>query len=92
MSISEEKTLPKKRSVSAGYIKSRIENFSFTEVADILNFLCFTDNGTPECSDYMYIRGKIDRCLRNHDNGEGYFVPLWELDCILAENNPFYRR
>lgn len=79
-----------KPSIPQEYIKNRIECFGFTEVSDILRFLFFIVNSTLENSDYLYIREKIDRCLRNHDNGDNYFIALRELacdlDCILSKN------
>ena len=82
-------TLQKRFSLSPDRIKERLRYFGFTEVDEILKFISIIDAEDADASGYTYIRARLDRCLRNHDNGDDYFIPLREiaseLDCCLHE-------
>jgi len=71
-------------------VKERVNYYGFVEVSDILNFLSFLDLTKATwlgSSEYIYVRSKLEMCLRNHDDGSDYFIPLrefaTELDCLI---------
>lgn len=67
-------------------IRERVGGYGFIEIADVLRFIDLICSSPPDRSDYVFIRGKLDLCLRYHDNGDDYFIPLrelvTELDCL----------
>ncbi|HFQ9141769.1 TPA: hypothetical protein ACHTOV_004255 [Enterobacter cancerogenus] len=69
-------------------LRERVGRYGFIEIADILRFIDFICSSPPERNDYIFIRGKLDLCLRHHDDGGDYFIPLrelaTELDCLIA--------
>lgn len=74
--------------LSKKQLRERIEIFGFVEVADVLRFIEFVCSSPPEKSDYIFIRHKIDLCLRKYDNDSDYFIVLREfaseLDAMIS--------
>lgn len=69
-------------------LKERVGYYGFIEMADILRFIDFICSSPPERNDYLFTRGKLGLCLRHHDDGSDYFIPLrelaTELDCLIG--------
>jgi len=81
-------SLPAHLILTVRQIKERIQGYGFVEVVDIFRFLDFVSGLLLEKSEYIYIRSKIEICLRCNDDGSDYFIPLREfaseLDCLLS--------
>lgn len=74
--------------LSKKQLKERVSLYGFVEIADVLRFIDFICSSPPDRSDYVFIRSKIDLCLRRHDNGSNYFIELREfaseLDAMIS--------
>ncbi|WP_434747273.1 hypothetical protein [Pantoea sp. Lu_F5_004] len=72
-------------------VKAIICGYGFIEVNDIFKFIEFLCHGELDTSELVYIRNKIGLCLRRHDDGQDYFIPLrefaTELDCLIDINS-----
>ncbi len=66
---------------------NKIRGYGFVEIRDALKFLQGMCDLVLDRGDLTYLRGKIDVCLRHHDNGSNYFISLREfaseLDCFI---------
>ncbi|ELC6383286.1 hypothetical protein Q8V88_003984 [Enterobacter hormaechei] len=74
--------------MSKKQLREKIEGFGFVEVADVLRFIEFVCSSPPEKSDYIFIRHKVELCLKHHDDGSNYFIELREfaseLDAMIS--------
>lgn len=64
-------------------IESRVNDYYFAEIRDILCFLSCVCGIQPDDCGYIYIRSKLGQCLSIHDDRSNYFIPLRELACEL---------
>jgi hypothetical protein len=69
-------------------IRERVNSYGFIEIVDVLRFIDLICSSPPGRNDYIFIRGKLDLCLRHHDDEGDYFIPLrelvTELDCLIG--------
>lgn len=74
--------------MSKKQLRERVQSYGFIEIADILRFIDFVCIPLPDKGDYIFIRNKIELCLKNHDNGSDYFITLREfaseLDAMIS--------
>lgn len=73
--------------MSIDEIKTKIAFYGFIEISYIFSFLDLVCRTPPTESDYIYIRSSIGSCLKKHDDGSDYFIPLrdfaLELDYLV---------
>ncbi len=78
----------KKYKISRSEFLNRLIDYRFNETKDIVNFLKFFCDENIDICDYLFIRAKLELCLKNHDNMSDYFIPLrqvaTELDCLIS--------
>lgn len=65
-------------SLTSKRVGETLREFGFSEIGDILSFLDFISRPELGISEIVYIRKKIELCLRRYDDGENYFIPLRE--------------
>lgn len=70
-----------------------VKPYGFVETSCILRFLENVCGPNPDECAFLYIRGKLDECLRKHDNGSEYFSAmrrlLRDLDYLLFQSECF---
>ncbi|HGK4757612.1 TPA: hypothetical protein ACJ2XJ_005000, partial [Enterobacter cloacae] len=71
--------LMEKKIFSKNAVMRKVESMGFLEAADIIRFLSFFCDGELKTSECVYIRSKVDECLRSHDDTSDYFIGLREL-------------
>lgn len=60
-------------------IISVLMTYGFIEVSDIIFLLTLSRSNQLKATELYYLECKLNECLRNHDNGSDYFVPLRDL-------------
>lgn len=60
-------------------IISVLMTYGFLEVSDIIFVLTLSRSSQLKATELYYLECKLNECLRNHDNGSDYFIPLREL-------------
>lgn len=69
--------------LSQKIITDIVNRYCFIETSDIARFLDLICTNEPDSCDYVYIRGKLGRCLKAYDDKGDDFIPLRELACML---------
>lgn len=69
--------------LSQKFIADIVKRYCFIETSDIIRFLDIICVNEPDSCDYVYIRGKLGRCLKAYDDKSDDFIPLRELACML---------
>lgn len=71
-------------------IISMLMTYGFLEISDIIFVLTLSRSRQVKASELYYLECKLNECLRNHDNGSDYFIPLRELkDEVVALKSNF---
>lgn len=65
--------------LSRKYLADIISYYGFIECGQALSFLMKVCDEYPDEIDLTWIYGKVNRCLRVHDNGNQYFDGLKSL-------------
>jgi len=74
-------------------IISMLMAYGFKEVSDIIFVLTLSHLSKLGTAELYYLECKLDECLRNHDNGSDYFIPLRELkEEVEDQKNNFESR
>ncbi|MHA0949044.1 hypothetical protein [Enterobacter ludwigii] len=58
---------------------SMLMTYGFIEVSDIIFVLTLSRSSQLTATELYYLECKLNECLRSHDNGSDYFIPLREL-------------
>lgn len=71
-------------------IISMLMTYGFIEVSDMIFVLTFSRSSHLDTTELYYLECKLSECLRNHDNGSDYFIPLRKLqEEVINSRNKF---
>ncbi|EOI3545502.1 hypothetical protein ACU9D5_001214 [Cronobacter dublinensis] len=65
--------------LSKNHLSEIIQHYGFIDCGQALTFLKYVCDEYPDEIDLTWIYGKINQCLRTHDNGSEYFNRLRRL-------------